>query len=86
MKPEKAVCVTKQSVDDLVRILDQTISLLNDQYNKKDEETGGSTFEYDEAEEIKELIKSAKSEREIYTKVKNMMDDKGHKTLCLMTS
>ena len=86
MKPEKAICVTKQSVDDLVRVLDESINLLNYQYNRKDEETGGSTFEYDEAAEIQDMIKTAKSEREIYTKVRNIMDNKGHKTLCLMTS
>jgi len=86
MKSEKAICVTKQSVDDLVRVLDNTIILLNNERNRKDEETGGSTFEYDEAAEIQELIENAKSEREIYTKVKNIMDNKGHKTLCLMTS
>lgn len=84
MKPEKAICVTKQSVMDLVRILDQTIDLLDKEYNRQDEH--GSVFEYDEAAEIKDMIDEAKSEREIYKKVMIMMENKGHNTVCMMTS
>jgi hypothetical protein len=32
-----------------------SINLLNDQYNKKDEEIGGSTFEYEEIKELSQL-------------------------------
>lgn len=84
MKSEKAICVTKQSVIDLVRILVQTIVLLDKEYNRQDE--NGSVFEYDEAADIKDMIDEAKSEREIYKKVMTMMENKGHNTVCMMTS
>lgn len=75
MKSEKAICVTKASVDDLVEVLDHTVETLHSKGSK----SILTDKEYS-------MLVNAKSEKEIYTKVKNMMETKGHKTLCLMTS
>lgn len=75
MKSEKAICVTKESVNALIGIIDHTISILKAKGSKQIL----SEEEYD-------IIANARSEKEIFTKVKNMMESGNHTTLCLMMS
>ena len=69
------ICITKRSVDNLVGILDETIELLKE----ADRVNTDTQRNY----EIRELLKNAKSEREIYAKAKAVMENEGSDTLCL---
>ena len=75
MDKKDIICVTKRSVDELIEILDQTIELLeiNNELLTTQEDINKNYL----------LEIKAKSEREIYRKVKNIMENRGHTTLCL---
>lgn len=75
MPIEESICVTKESVKSMIGILNQTIDILR----KKGSKVILTDEEYS-------MIDDAKSELETYKEVKKMMDEKGHITLCLMTS
>lgn len=75
MKTEKAVCVTKELVDDLVEAIDLSIENLRLE--------GKIKILTDEKYDA--LLK-LESSREIFKKVKNVMERKGSTTLCMMTS
>lgn len=68
------ICITKTAVDDLVKVLDESIMCLE----KESMEHTGT-----EKDELRNLIKNAKSEREIYAKVNAHMEIEGSDTLCL---
>ena len=68
------ICVTKKFVDDAVELMNESIECL------KLESVKHMGIERDE---LHNLIKNAKSEMEIYKKVKAQMENEGSNTLCL---